>query len=61
MATNSEWKAPGLRGRCVSDDDADSLVWLTRERSVWPVIAQHLEFNPRSGALADADAPAGET
>ncbi|KIJ62629.1 hypothetical protein HYDPIDRAFT_182673 [Hydnomerulius pinastri MD-312] len=28
---------------------------------VWPVIAQHLEFNPRSGALADADAPAGET
>ncbi|KAF9241135.1 hypothetical protein BU15DRAFT_87359 [Melanogaster broomeanus] len=24
---------------------------------VWPVIAQYLEFNPRSGTLADAEAP----
>ncbi|KAF9221575.1 hypothetical protein BS17DRAFT_784982 [Gyrodon lividus] len=24
---------------------------------VWPVIAQHLEFNPRPGALAEAEAP----
>lgn len=30
---------------------------LTGHCSVWPSIALHLEFNPRTGPLADAESP----